>query len=420
MKLTIFLFSIFLAGTAFPAVLTLTEVEQSTLRAHPALRAAHARWLAARERVPQAKAWDDPVFGLELEQSDGRSSRIADVEWMVSQKLPFSARPQAQGRVAEAEAAIAYENVKRVRAELLMRVRTAYVAYSSAQERQVLNAQNQRILADIIATTQRKLETGEAMVADSLQAQAEAAMLEDKLADIVRERVQARVMLNTLMQRPVDAALADSAPLVFEPLPKSATQMMGVALEHRPDLLSAQRQVEADTLKIDLAKRQRRPDPSIVVFGRQLNGQGVGFQEVDVGFSIPLTFFNLRKYDAAVREAEAMREASAEMVQAARLDTLEAVRLKHEAASTAAKRYLILRDKVIPQARMALEARAADFASRKASFLEYNAVRLLLQNAQMEQFDRLTAYQVTLAELRTLTQDHRPFSDAPPRALPVP
>lgn len=420
MKAFIYIFLLLRAGTAFPATLILSEVEQSTLRAHPALRAAHARWVAARERVPQAKAWDDPMFGLELEQSDGRSSRIADAEWMLSQKLPLSGRPQAQGRVAEAEAAIIYEDVKRVRAELLMRVRTAYVAYASAQERLVLNAQNQRILSEIIAITQHKLETGEAMLADSLQAEAEAAMLEDKRADLEREREQSRVMLNTLMQRPVDAPLADPAPLVFEPLPQSAAQMMGAALQYRPDLLSAQRQVEADTQKIDLAKRQRRPDPSIVVFGRQLNGQGAGIQEVDVGFSMPLTFFNRRKYDAAVREAEAMREASAETMKAVRLDTLEAVRLKHEAASAAAKRYLILRDKVIPQAQKALEARATDFASRKASFLEYNAVRLLLQTAQMEQFDRLTTYQTALAELRTLTQEHRPSTEAPPRALPVP
>ncbi len=405
-------FLLFLAGFCLPIAAsaarlqTLVATEEATLRSHPALAAAHARWLAARERVPQAQAWADPMAGFEFEKKKEGRSPFSEAKWMVSQTLPLSGRPEAAGRVAEAEAATAHQELKQVRSDLLMRVRAAYVAYASASENLRLNAENQRILADIINITQRKLETGESMLADSLQAQAESAMLEDKRADLSRQHTQARVTLNSLMQRPVDAPLSDPAPLTFQALSLTAPQMMGQALRNNPSLLTAQSQVLTDTQKIDLAQRQRRPDPNIEIFVRQLNGDGLGIQEGGIGFTIPLTSFNRKKYDAGIREAEAMRQASEAQVAALRFDTLEAIRLKYEAASTAARRYLILRDQVVPAAQKALESRAADFTARKASFLEYNTIRILLQNAQIEQFERLTTYQSTLAELRTLTQDH--------------
>lgn len=415
--LSIFFLSIHTV-TAGAAPLTLAGAEQAVLSSHPAMRAAHARWLAARERVPQAKAWADPMMGTTLMQDREMRSGLAMAEWMVTQEIPLSGMPKARERVAEAEAAMAYEEVGRVRAELLMRTRTAFVAYASAHQRLALNDQNLKILEDIIAITQKKIETGEAMLADALQAQTEAGMLKDKRADLERERVQARVQLNTLMQRPVDAALGEPAPLMFEPMKETAAQMAAQALEHRPDLLIAQLQVEADTQKIDLARREQRPDPSVLLAGRQFSGEGFGIQEFDVGLSIPLKFFNRRKYTAAVREAEAMRAASAELLEVTRLETRQMVGEKYEEASAAAKQYLILRDQVVPQAQKALDARAADFAARKATFLEYNAARLLLQTAQIELFDRLAAYHAARAELRTITQPHPVPAPVAPEAAP--
>ncbi|HYF34710.1 MAG TPA: TolC family protein [Prosthecobacter sp.] len=420
MKTYLFLLSLSLALSPTHAALSLAEVELNVLRKHPSLHAAFARWQAALARVPQAAAWEDPMLGITLEQNQEMRSGIADAEVMLSQKIPISGIPKAQARVAEAEAAKAYEDLRRVRAELVMRTRVAFVAYASAHQRLELNDENRRILKDITTATRRKIETAEARLGDALQAQAEVAMLAEKRADLEREKVQARVQLNTLMQRPVDAPLEPPAPLAYDALPDTAAAFMSAALRNRPDLLIAARQIAVETEKVDLARRQRRPDPSLQVATRQFNGQGANIQEIDVGVSFPLTFFNRRKYAEAIHEAEAMREASVKELDALRLETLGLVRLKYEEAKAAGRRYLIMRDEVIPQAQKALEARAADFAARKASFLEYNAARVLLQTAQNDLFDRLAGYVAARAELQTLTQAHPVPSLAPIRAVPVP
>ena len=62
MKLTPFFlctFSILFVARAEPPGLALDTVTQAVLAHNPSIQEARAKWEAARQRVPQAAAWDD-------------------------------------------------------------------------------------------------------------------------------------------------------------------------------------------------------------------------------------------------------------------------------------------------------------------------------------------------------------------------
>ncbi len=404
MKLLLLLSLLF---TAFGAIaqadpLTLPEVESATLSQHPSLAAAGARWQAMQERIPQARAWDDPELGIQAEQGGG--GRFNNTEWMLSQTVPLSGSAGAEGRVASAEAAVAYGEWLQIRNELLMKARVAYVDYLGARERLSLNLEQANLLGDVLEVVQAKLDTGEMNPADQFQAETEVALLEDERAELARQELTARVQLNTLMGRPLDAGLGSAGAMTYEPLAVSVEPLIEAALRHHPDVVIAEQQIEVESQKADLANRQRRPDPRLFVEARQFDNGGGDFQEVDFGLSLPLTWLNPRKYNAANREAGAMTASVQADLESIRRDLTERVRLKYEEAAAAGKRYLILRNEVVPQAEKALDARAADFSSRKASFLEYNSARVLLQRARTSRFDRLTAYETARRELQTLVE----------------
>ena len=99
------------------ARLGVEEVVGRALVANPMLRASAAKWAALNERVPQAKAWDDPMVGVDFERmGTTRFGTYSDAEWMASLSLPLTGKNLSRGRAAEAEARAAYEAVRRLRA----------------------------------------------------------------------------------------------------------------------------------------------------------------------------------------------------------------------------------------------------------------------------------------------------------------
>lgn len=111
-----------LAGSASAQAETLTEREviSAVLRANPTVKAARARWEMMKERVPQARAWDDPMAGVDVERmGTTQFDRYTDAEWMVSQSIPLSGKNLSRGRTALAEARAGFEEFRRAQLSTL-------------------------------------------------------------------------------------------------------------------------------------------------------------------------------------------------------------------------------------------------------------------------------------------------------------
>src|SRR5271169_1154475 len=135
--------------TSASASLSLADVIGEVISNNATLKAATANWEAMKERIPQARAWADPRIGF-----DQRAARFvgvppnsfADEKLMAEQKLPLGGRNRLQGNAATADAASAFEELRRQQLDAVAKARAAYFRLANAYKQLELNRKNSDLL----------------------------------------------------------------------------------------------------------------------------------------------------------------------------------------------------------------------------------------------------------------------------------
>jgi cobalt-zinc-cadmium efflux system outer membrane protein len=378
------------------------DVVSTVLRENPTIKAARAKWEAMKKRVPQARAWEDPMAGVDVERAGTtRFDTFSDAEWMIAQQIPISGKNLSRGRAASAEAAANFEELRRVELDAISRARAAYFRLASAYAQLAITRESQDLLSQFADISRVKYEAGIQSQSDVLLAQTDLARLLQTVADLEREISDQRSALNVLMNRPPQSSLGQPAPLSFKPLHISAETARALALARRPEIARAQHAITAEESRLQLARRLWIPDPQFRVEARQFNGRS-GIQEYDTGVFVNVPWVNFGKYSAGVSEAQKSVEMAQHQLEAVRTETMGLVQDQLKKIETAARNYELFNGKIVPLARQAIESTRAGYESDKTSFLELITAQRALQEAQSSALNQLAAHQVAIAELRAI------------------
>ena len=378
------------------------EVVSTVLRENQTLKAALAKWEAMKARVPQASAWEDLRAGVDWAAE--RSVNIPPNSFMdqtagLEQEVPVSGKNRSRSRAAVAEARAAFEDLRRVELDLVMRARSAYARLANGYAQLDVNRSNSGLLNQFVQISRSRYEAGVATQSDVLLAQTDAAKLLEAQADIERQISEEQSALNVLMNRPAQAPLGRPSELAFTPeaLPLESLQASAVAL--RPELRRAQNRIDAERFRLELANRQWFPDPALNVKAQRYNSAAQAVSEVDVGISIPVPWLNWKKYSAGVLEARKSVEDAEREFGAARIETLGLVRDQLKKIQTSADQYRLYRDNILPLARQTVDATRAAYEASTGGFLELITARRTLQDAESAALNRLAEYEAEIAEL---------------------
>jgi outer membrane protein, heavy metal efflux system len=382
--------------------LSLDEVTSVVLSNNPAIKAAQAKWQAMKARVPQAAAWEDLRA-----QARSRVARyvsippnaFTDQSFMLQQEVPISGKNLSRARAATAEAGAAFEDFRRTELDVLSRARAAFHRLANEYAQLEVNQRNVDLLNQFAEVNRQRYEVGNASQADVLTAQTDAAKLLEAQSDIFRRISDAQSQLNVLMNRPAQSPLARPSQIPFQPPHFSLKLLQAVALSARPEMQRAQNRVEAERFRVELANRQRFPDPTLDVQAQRYNEAGQAVSELDVGVSIGLPFLNPRKYSATVTEARRNFESAQHELEAARTETLGLVRDQLTKIETAAHHYELYSDKILPLARQAVQSNRVAYETSSANFLELITAQRVLQDVESAHVNHLADYQVAVAEL---------------------
>ena len=172
-----------------------------------------------------------------------------------------------------------------------------------------------------------------------------------------------------------------------------------MALEARPEMQRARNRIEAEKARVQLARRERLPDPALSVKAGRYNDTGQAVSELDVGISIGLPFLNANKYSAGITEAQRNLEAAQQEFDAARSETLGLVRDQLKKIETAAHHYELCRDKILPLASQTLKSQRAAYEASSSNFLELIGAERVLQDIESNTLNYLAEYRIGLAEL---------------------
>ena len=113
-------------GEAAARLLSLSEVTSAVLANNAAIKEALNKWKAARARIPQAAAWDDPRLGgdtLVHRFVNVPPNAFMDQSVSIEQVVPITGKNLTRARAAMAEAISAYEDVRRAQLDVIAAAR---------------------------------------------------------------------------------------------------------------------------------------------------------------------------------------------------------------------------------------------------------------------------------------------------------
>jgi cobalt-zinc-cadmium efflux system outer membrane protein len=392
-------------GTVETNLLSLDQVVSAVISNNPSLKAARANWEAMKERIPQARAWEDPRAGFDFKAGrfvNVQPNSFTDQSLMLEQTLPLSGKNRLRGEAASAEAVNAFAEFHRRKLDATARARMAYYRLANAYAQLEINRKNSALLKQFTEITRTKYEVGTHSQADVLSAETELAKLEETAFDFQRQISEAQTQLNTLMNLPAQAPLGHPTAVTFKPLSLALEKLEGLALAHRPELLIAAKKIDAAQARLNAAHKEWIPEPSVRVQADRYNGASQVISEVSAGFSINLPWFNRAKYKAGIQENQKMLESAQHELEATRSETLGMVKDQYKKLETFHHHTELFKNKLLPLSEQTVTSKRLSYETDKASFLELLTAQQTVQEIESMYWNHLTDYQIALAELEAL------------------
>jgi outer membrane protein, heavy metal efflux system len=385
--------------------LILGAVVAAALENNPTIKAARAKWESAKQKVPQAAAWEDPklsVNSLLGRFVDVPPNGFVDQMVSVEQMIPLSGKNRSRERIAAAEALASFEDFRRQELDVAARTKASYFRLANLYVLLGLNQQDEAALAQTLEASKAKFEVGTQSQADFLTADVERQKiiearrdLEQKLSD---EQTTLKVLMNLDPFSPLGRPLSGGQ---MRP-DLSEERLRRLTLENRPEIRQAQAMVIAASGKVELAKREWIPDPSVSLQGQHYNSGSQVFSEVNAGVSISLPWFNNKKYRAGVREAESDVLAAQAALESAQKEGLGMLRDQLAKIETLYHHVELYRDRLLPSARQTVSSNRADYETDKTSLIQVLTAQNNLRQLETTYNQHLTDYQVAVAELEAL------------------
>ena len=362
---------------------------RAVLQRNPTLRSAQAAWRAALSRYPQETSLADPMLGVGLGPRSFAASEVRDA-WRtdISQEIPFPGKLGLRGEVALGEADAAAGDFEAVRLQLATVSSLLFDDYYLAARTLEVEEHHVALLEELERSALARLESGQALLQDPVQAAAE---LAHRRHDRIRFETGLRTtvqQLNLLLHRgpelPLPPPPKELTPAALPPDAESEADVHALetkALAARPELRAARGRVASGEAAVGLAEREYFPDFTVTA------GYDAFWQErplqpsVGLQLNIPL---RRERRAAAVDEAEAKlarvrsdeQAASAEV----RFSVHNALERLHEA-----RHVLQLEEtEILPAARDFVEAARVGFETGGGSFQTVIEAERGLRTAELD------------------------------------
>jgi len=385
--------------------LTLKDAVAAALEDNPSIKTARAKWESARQRIPQAAAWEDPK--LSFNSLLGRFVAISpnsfsDQMLTVEQMIPLSGKNRSKERIAAAEAVAGFEDFRRHQLDVISKTKGSYFRLANLYLLLDLNNQEEASLSQTVDARKAKFEVGSQSQADYLTADVERQKVIEARRDLEEKLSDEQTQLKTLMNR--DPFTPLGRPVSSEALESdlSPDRLRRLILENRPEVRQAQAMVIGASAKVELAKREWIPDPSVSLGAQHYNAGSQAVSELNAGVSIDLPWFNPKKYRAGESEAQSDALAAEETLEGAQTGALGMLRDQLQKIHTLKHHIELYRDKLLPSAQQTVSSYQADYETDKATLIQVLSSENSLRELETMYNQDLTEYRVALAELESL------------------
>lgn len=380
--------------------ITLSNLIEELEAANPEIKAARQRWEAAKAVVPQVQTLPDPRLQLGYQRMP-MTDPLQGAMYGFGQDIPFPGKLRLKGEVAQREADRLEQEFHATRLRLIAGLKETYFSLHFVHKSIEIVERNKALLMQFEKTAKARYTVGQAAQQDVFRAQVEISRVLDRLAVLDQQKESLHAAINRLINRPPAAPLGTPEEIHTSILTIPLQDLNRRAEEFSPALLATAKGVDRSERSVSLAKRQYYPDFDVSALGLRNDKINDNGYQVIVGIKIPL--FYQTKQKQGVREALAGLEGAREDYVTTRQDLLFQVKDGFVQAQRAERLITILRDAIIPQATLALQAAQAGYAVGKVDFLTLLNSLLTLQDSQLELHGEMVNHERALARLEAVT-----------------
>lgn len=380
--------------------ITLQSLIEELVARSPETKAARERWEAAKAVVPQVQTLPDPrlQFGY---QRMPMTDPLQGAMYGFGQEIPFPGKLRLKGEVAQSEAERLEQEFNATRLRLIATLKEAYFNLHYVHKSIEIVEKNKALLMQFEKTAKARYSVGQAAQQDVFRAQVEISRVLDRLAVLDQQKESLHAAINRLVNRPPSGPLGTPDEIQATILTIPLQELSRRADEFSPALLATAKSIDRSERSVSLAKRQYYPDFDVTALGLRNDRSNDNGYQVMVGIKIPL--FYETKQKEGVREARASLEGAREDFTATRQDLLFQVKDGFVQAQRAERLITLLRDAIIPQATLGLQAAQAGYAVGKVDFLTLLNSLLTLQESQLELHGEMVSHERAVARLEAVT-----------------
>lgn len=368
---------------------------------NPSVKARSAEATASRHAVGMIKTWEDPTLKLSGSTSAGRGPNLredGDLAYGVEQRLPLFGKARARVAAAEqdqrtAELAIEYQTqiLRREIAKSLYRI-----ALASGRIR--LTQEDVSQLELWLQTAERRHEAGGASQVEVLRLHTELSKAREQLITRQSQLRHEQATLNRLINQDIETPLpAYQLPDISDQLPFTKA-LADLAVRFEPKLQLLGQQAVAAESRIEIARRDRLPDISLGIDGRQDSRDG-GLREGTFTLGLSVPWLNRGRYRQDLLRARTQAEAARLDVEDYQLGVREEVHLLTLNADTARREALLYQNEIIPRAQRVIDVALSAWSSGQGQFNDLVEGRRMLIEGKVMRLQAITEQYLMLSEL---------------------
>src|SRR5215469_7289198 len=388
---------------------TLSELLMEAEKNNPQIEAARRNWQAAKQVPTQVSTLPDPQFTLQhLSVGSPRpfagytNSDFAYIGLGVSQDIPYPGKLKLRGEIAKREAEVLQQQVESVRRTVLAELKAAYFQLGYLSKTLGILESDGELLKQVEQAADARYRSGMGTQQDVLQAQLQKTKLVREIAMHHREVGKLEARLKQLLNRPQESPDIETADLTETPLPRSYDELLTAAKAQNPELAAAQKMIEKQSLQIDLARKDFKPDFNVQYMWQRTDpSQYRAYYMLTFGVRVPIYRSRKQKPELAEAQTEELRARSEFEAQSQQI-AFE-LRAQYVITQQTSDILRIHREGLSPQARSEFQAGLASYQSNKQDFQAVLTAFLDALRLDEEYWQNLAEYETAIGRIEQIT-----------------
>jgi cobalt-zinc-cadmium efflux system outer membrane protein len=393
------------AGVVTPLSELLAEAEKN----NPQIEAARQGWEAAKQVPTQVSTLPDPQFTLQhLSVGSPRpfagytNSDFAYIGLGVLQDIPYPGKLRLKGEIAKREADVSQQQIESIRRSVLAELKAAYFRLAYLSKTLTILEKDGELLKQVQQAADARYRSGMATQQDLLQAQLQQTKLLREIAMHHLEVGKLEAQIKQLLNRPQDSPDIEPTDLVETPLVQSYAELLTAAQVQNPELTSAKKMIEKQSLQVDLARKDFYPDFNVQYMWQRTDPtQFRAYYMLSVGVRVPIYRGRKQRPELAQAETEKLRAGSE--LQAQSQQVAAELRSQYVLAQQTSELLKIHREGLSPQSRSEFQAALATYQSNKQDFQALLAAFLDVLHLDEQYWQNVAEYETSIARLEQIT-----------------